>query len=301
MAHWMGPGKRLPIALTCRSANAEAVKPMLIDEEHLPPEHMSVLPNGIDLARFDRARGAPLADPLANTQGRVANTTHPVKAQEDLFEAARLLAAERPAGRRRPALPMLEGMVDEMGIRPYVSFLGKRPDVPAILARSDLGVLCSHAEGLSNAIIEGMAAGLPMVVTAAGGSTDLVRNGESGYVVPVRSPPQLAPSHLDGEPPAQAPDGRGDPHLRGVRARHGPADRPAPDAAAALVLGAGGGLSAAEPLLDHSGSSTAREAAHDRARRTRRRPDSNLSERLGRLIPAVPSAPASPGSGACRT
>jgi len=207
MAHWMGPGKRMAIALTSHAAdhviaNAAAIRTMLVENEHLPLEQVSVIPNGIDLARFDHARGQPLAAPLPETRCKVtvvhfANTTHPVKAQEDLFEAVRLLAAERPAlsvllvgdGPRRQ---MLERLVDQLGIRAYVSFLGKRSDVPAILSRSDIGVLCSHAEGLSNAIIEGMAASLPMVVTAAGGNAELVRDGESGFVVPVKSPALLA-------------------------------------------------------------------------------------------------------------
>ncbi|MBI5547741.1 MAG: glycosyltransferase, partial [Deltaproteobacteria bacterium] len=127
----------------------------------------------------------------------VANMTHPVKAHEDLFEAVRWLKARHPEilvllvgdGARRAHLEALAG---QAGLRGQVEFLGHRGDVPAILARCDLGVLCSHAEGLSNAIIEGMAARLPMVVTDAGGDAELVKDGARGFVVPVRAPLALS-------------------------------------------------------------------------------------------------------------
>jgi glycosyltransferase involved in cell wall biosynthesis len=64
--------------------------------------------------------------------------------------------------------------------------------VPAILARAQIGLLCPRAEGLSNAVIERMAAGLPVVVTDARGHRELVRHGERGIEVPVGAPRALA-------------------------------------------------------------------------------------------------------------
>jgi glycosyltransferase involved in cell wall biosynthesis len=65
-----------------------------------------------------------------------------------------------------------------------------------VLARATLGVLCSRQEGLSNAVMEGMAAGLPMVVTDAGGNAELVKDGERGYVVAPEQPDALAQAML---------------------------------------------------------------------------------------------------------
>lgn len=207
LAHWLGTAQRVALALASRAAdhvvaNAQAIKDQIVDVELLPPERIAVIPNGLDLAVFDRARERELVEPLPDLAGRVAivhvaNMTHPVKAQEDLFEAMRTLQRRRPEallllvgdGPRRPAL---ERLAAGLGIERSVRFLGRRGDVPAILARSEVGVLPSHAEGLSNAIIEGMAAGLPMVVTDAGGNAELVRDGINGYVVPVRAPLSLA-------------------------------------------------------------------------------------------------------------
>src|ERR671930_18536 len=83
-------------------------------------------------------------------------------------------------------------MAVRLGVAKRVHFLGIRKDVPAVLARATIGVLCSSAEGLSNAVIEGMAAGLPMVVTRVGGNPELIADGERGYVVPPYAPTALA-------------------------------------------------------------------------------------------------------------
>src|SRR3546814_4809262 len=58
------------------------------------------------------------------------------------------------------------------GIPSNVRFLGSREDVPSLVAGSDIGVLCSHEEGFSNAILEYMQAGLPVVATDVGGNAD---------------------------------------------------------------------------------------------------------------------------------
>jgi glycosyltransferase involved in cell wall biosynthesis len=63
-------------------------------------------------------------------------------------------------------------------------------------AGAALGVLCSSKEGLSNAVIEGMAARLPMVVTAAGGNSELVEDGKRGFLVAVARPSELADAML---------------------------------------------------------------------------------------------------------
>ncbi len=80
----------------------------------------------------------------------------------------------------------------ELGVADRVHFLGHRADVPALYGRATLGVLCSTAEGMSNAVMEGMAAGLPMVVTRVGGNPELVADGERGLVVPPLRPQALS-------------------------------------------------------------------------------------------------------------
>ncbi|WP_427365253.1 glycosyltransferase family 4 protein [Candidatus Caldatribacterium saccharofermentans] len=68
---------------------------------------------------------------------------------------------------------------------PRVHFLGKREDVPAVLSASDIVVLVSKREGLPRALLEGMAAGKPLVATDVRGNRDLVEDGVNGFLVPL--------------------------------------------------------------------------------------------------------------------
>jgi L-malate glycosyltransferase len=207
LAHFHTPAQRQALAACTRAANhvianAEAIRQMLIHEEGIAPERISLIHNGLDLPRFDLRARQPLQGPLPGADGapvvvHVANMAHPVKRQEDLIKAVAQLAKQGRAlqawlvgdGVRRPALEALAG---KLGVSARVHFLGHRVDVPALLSRASLGVLCSSSEGLSNAVIEGMAAGLPMVVTRVGGNPDLIVDGERGWVVEPFAPVQLA-------------------------------------------------------------------------------------------------------------
>ncbi len=207
LGHWHGKGQKWMLAAACRGAhhlivNAQAIKEKIIKSEKIPFRRISVIPNGIDLQRFDIQKSQALTAPLPALEGKkvvvhLANMIHPVKAQELLLEAMKKVVQEKPNtalllvgdGPRRS---LLERMSGELELSKHVHFLGYRTDIPALLMRCQVGVLCSDAEGLSNAIIEAMAAALPMVVTNAGGNRELVRNGENGFVVPVRQPSALA-------------------------------------------------------------------------------------------------------------
>ena len=68
---------------------------------------------------------------------------------------------------------------------PRVHFLGRREDVPAVLSASDIVVLVSKREGLPRALLEGMAAGKPLVATDVRGNRDLVEDGVNGFLVPL--------------------------------------------------------------------------------------------------------------------
>jgi glycosyltransferase involved in cell wall biosynthesis len=207
LAHWLDRTQYTALAQLTRLAdhviaNAEAIRRMLVDKEGLPPSRVSVIHNGLDLPRFDQRVREGLHGPLPETGGapvvaHVANMNHPVKRQEDVLEALALLKRDGLTlhaflvgdGPRRPEL---ERKAREMGVSDRAHFLGRRQDVPAIYSRVNLGVLCSTAEGMSNAVMEGMAAGLPMVVTAVGGSPDLIVDGERGRVVQPERPAELA-------------------------------------------------------------------------------------------------------------
>jgi glycosyltransferase involved in cell wall biosynthesis len=207
MGHWpTGVAKKLLALSTALAdgviANARAIRDRLVDEEHLSAGKVRVIPNGIDLKRFDRLARAGLTEPLPDLSGRrvfvqVANMTHPVKAQEDLLAALRVLKHDHPellvllvgSGARRN---QLERLSVQLGVERMVSFVGSRTDIPALLGVAHAGLLTSRAEGLSNALIEYMAAGLPAIATRVGGNGEIVAHHERGLLVPASSPYALA-------------------------------------------------------------------------------------------------------------
>jgi len=80
----------------------------------------------------------------------------------------------------------------KLGIDESVRFLGARDDVPRLLAASDIFVISSRREGMPLSLLEAMASGLAVIVTAVGGCTEVVRHGHNGVVVPPAAPRALA-------------------------------------------------------------------------------------------------------------
>jgi glycosyltransferase involved in cell wall biosynthesis len=160
-----------------------------------PTEKVRILPQGVDLERFDRRAAAdPGLPPWPGpTVAVVANMNSHAKGHHDLLTAARAVPQARFAlcgdGAHRMAF---EQRARAEGLQDRTLFLGKRPDVPAILARVDALVHPSHAEGLPNAILEAMAASRPVVATRVGGIPDVVGHGQTGFLVPRQDPPALA-------------------------------------------------------------------------------------------------------------
>ena len=121
----------------------------------------------------------------------------PVKGHRTLIEAVARLPAELRQVRflcagEGPEREYLANRIAEFGLAEWVLQLGHRLDVPAILARATAACLCSSAEGLSNALMEAMAARLPIVATRVGGNPELIREGENGYLVPAGDAAALA-------------------------------------------------------------------------------------------------------------
>jgi glycosyltransferase involved in cell wall biosynthesis len=90
----------------------------------------------------------------------------------------------------------LQQQVQQAGLSANIHFLGIRDDVPHLLAAVDLFVLPSLWEGLSVALLEGMAAGKPMVATAVSGTIQAMTHGKTGLMVPPRDSQALADAIL---------------------------------------------------------------------------------------------------------
>jgi glycosyltransferase involved in cell wall biosynthesis len=93
-----------------------------------------------------------------------------------------------------PLQPQLEQQGQQLGLASQVHFLGLRADIPDVLAAMDAFVLSSDYEGSPLALVEAMAAGLPVVSTIAGGVPELIQNGKEGFLVPVRDVKSLSDS-----------------------------------------------------------------------------------------------------------
>jgi len=127
----------------------------------------------------------------------VANLIH-YKGHSDLLNALGLVAAKLPqpwrlvvVGRDEGIGPQLKLQADRLNLNPNILWLGARSDVEAILPTADLGLLVSHQEGFSNALLEAMGQGLPTIATAIGGNLDAIVDGQSGWLVPAQDPMRL--------------------------------------------------------------------------------------------------------------
>jgi glycosyltransferase involved in cell wall biosynthesis len=182
-------------------ANSKRVARDLIESEGCPPDKVGLIYNGTDLsavsaaARDESSGEGQAAPPL--TLIIVANLI-PYKGHADLLTALGGIASQLPqgwrilcAGRDEGCGRQLVEQAGQLGIGANVHFLGERSDVPQLLKTADIGILCSHQEGFSNAVIEGLAAGLPMVVTDVGGNAEAVADDETGLVVPPHDPAAL--------------------------------------------------------------------------------------------------------------
>lgn len=123
----------------------------------------------------------------------------PYKGHADLIAAFERISGQLPlqwecwcVGRDDGIGSSLRTAAKVRGLESNIRFLGSRRDVPNLLSAADIGVLCSHEEGFSNAILEGMAAGLPMVVSNVGGNAEAVVDGITGWVVPPKNIDALA-------------------------------------------------------------------------------------------------------------
>jgi glycosyltransferase involved in cell wall biosynthesis/Ser/Thr protein kinase RdoA (MazF antagonist) len=186
----------LPVALECD--RFVAINEVIVDElaaAGVPREKIVSFGNGVEIDGIQPRRDYRLGQPAGLVYvGRL----HPQKGLDVLLEAIRLLAIEQ---RRElhlrligdgPARHQLESLASQLGIDDYVTFCGQSDQVNQELAAADGFVLPSRAEGLSNALLEAMAAGLPAVVSDIPGNVDVIQHEQNGLRFRVNDPQNLA-------------------------------------------------------------------------------------------------------------
>jgi glycosyltransferase involved in cell wall biosynthesis len=183
-------------------ANSEGVKQVTLEAERLAPEKVDVIYQGVDMVRYGPDAGDPNVAGLigiptgSQVVGIVANF-RPIKDLELFLRAASIVAKNIPNAvfllvGNGPLRQELGRLAAEIGISEKVFFSDGRGTVADYLRCMSIGCLCSKGEGFSNAILEYMAAALPVVASDVGGNREAIADGETGFIVRDRTPQAFA-------------------------------------------------------------------------------------------------------------
>jgi glycosyltransferase involved in cell wall biosynthesis len=180
--------------------NSAMAKELTSSVERISAHKITVLYPGVDLHRFGSGNpsnvaclGIPEEAPVV---GIVANF-RPVKDLQLFLRSAALISAAVPSAAfllvgQGELKPQLRKLAVELGIGDRVFFSSPEGAIPDYLSRMSVACLSSESEGLPNAILEYMAAGLPVIATDVGGIHELVRDGFNGYLVRTHTPEEFA-------------------------------------------------------------------------------------------------------------
>jgi glycosyltransferase involved in cell wall biosynthesis len=181
--------------------NAVAVRTVL-EAQGYDPSRISVIHNGIDLTRFRQftetegrttvTAGAPLVAVFARLN-RLKGIEYFLQAAATVarrFDTVRFLVVGDSISETYRA--ELEAFAKTLGLEHRVTFAGFRDDVPDLLSTVTVSVLPSLSEGLSNVVLEGMAAGVPVVATSVGGTPEMIDHGVTGLLVPPHDAASMA-------------------------------------------------------------------------------------------------------------
>ena len=190
--NWM---RLLNTRVTFFLANSFRTRDWVVSKEGVAPERIGVVHNGVDPDLYvypeqlrREGRGEFGLSERAPVIGIVANL-RPVKGLDVFLRAAARVVEELPQARfliigEGDERQALQKLARALGIAGQVLFLGNRQDVPDLLSLLDVGVLSSNSESFSNAILEYLAAGLPVVCTDVGGCREVIEDGRDGFIVP---------------------------------------------------------------------------------------------------------------------
>jgi glycosyltransferase involved in cell wall biosynthesis len=186
------------------TANSRAVAIDTARRDNYPLADIKVIYNGLDFGRFEYPSNLRIsrreelglnADEVAIVI--VANII-PYKGHAELIEAFGIVLDAHSKcrlfiiGEDRGVRDGLVAAIEEAPWRQKVCFLEQRRDVPELLSAMDIGVLASHEEGLSNALLEKLAAGLPVLVTDVGGNPEAIEDMPGCLLCRPRDPADLA-------------------------------------------------------------------------------------------------------------
>ena len=182
---------------------AITLNPLAFDELQrlgFKPSQLVSIANGVEVDNIDVKRSYTAAGPIRFLfVGRLA----PAKGLEILLEAFKRLITEleTPSCRltivgKGSLMPELELLAEQWDIVKYVDLPGEVPNVTDYLSQADIFVLPSRAEGISNALLEAMASGLPCITTDVPGNNTVIQHEQNGLLVEVDNPIELTEAML---------------------------------------------------------------------------------------------------------
>lgn len=178
-------------------AVSRAVAESLRQNGVIESSKITVIHNGIDVNRFARST-------VRDSTIRVGTVGHlaPIKGHDIFVRAAALVSAHRPDVQfliigedKSPQMDHrrdLEKLVADLGLNGVISMPGWREDVNTVLSSLTLFVSAARSEPFGLAIVEAMAAGLPIIATASEGASEIIEDGISGRLVPGDNPEAVA-------------------------------------------------------------------------------------------------------------
>jgi len=185
-------------------AVSKAVSDFMIDRRSINPGKMEIVYNGIPgeyCSKYSDASKDEFASEIGVKRNGiimgVVGRLHPLKGQDIFLDAASIISAKHPNvyftlvgdGEFREAL---ESKAEKLQIKDRVRFVGHVDDVRPLVSLMDVLVITSHSEGFSLVAVEGMAAGKAIAGTNVGGLPEVVKDGETGLLVPPGDPRVLA-------------------------------------------------------------------------------------------------------------
>ena len=180
-------------------ANAEAIRDQLVSHDRISAQRLWVIHNGLDATQFASGGHPPMLDARVFRIAVVANL-RPEKGHLVFVEAAQRVGKVFPEARfliagDGPCRERIQRTITKMELTDRVEMLGAIGEIPVFLRSIQLLVLPSlKNEGLPNAVMEAMAAGIPVVATNTGGTKELVIDEVTGFLVPPNDPSALADS-----------------------------------------------------------------------------------------------------------
>lgn len=178
-------------------AVSQQVAKILMNEDHLPPEKVTVIPMGIDVSRIHSAKRYTDAIDKIKKELKIGNRffilsvgqLYPTKGHDILIQSIYHLRkmgikAFLAIAGEGTEYTRLQSLIDQLGLCEHVRLLGYRDDVPILLHACDCFALLSWSDSCPGAIIEAMAAGKPIIACADGGVPEIVRDYAAAKLVP---------------------------------------------------------------------------------------------------------------------